>query len=73
MHTTANTGMKILGVYNSNRERIAGGRVRIVPEYNEMKFAMGAWFLFKANLLMVEFVERLAGQTMNGRNCHPPL
>ena len=36
------------------------GRVRIVPEYNEMRFALGAWFLFKANLLMVEFVERLA-------------
>ena len=39
-----------------NRE----GRVRIVPEYNEIRFALGAWFFVKANLLMLEFVERLA-------------
>ena len=37
-----------------------GGRIRIVPEYNEMRFALGAWFLLNANLLMLEFVERLA-------------
>ena len=36
------------------------GRVRIVPEYNGMRFALGAWFFLKANLLMLDFVERLA-------------
>ena len=39
-----------------NRE----GTVRIVPEYHEIRFALAAWFFIKANLLMLEFVERLA-------------
>ena len=40
----------------SNRE----GTVRIVPEYNEIRFALAARFLIQANLLMLVFVERLA-------------
>ena len=39
-----------------NRE----GTVRIVPEYNEIRFALAARFFIEANLLMLEFVERLA-------------
>ena len=36
------------------------GRVRVVPEYDEIRFALAAFFLTKAILLMMEFVERLA-------------
>ena len=36
------------------------GRVRIVPEYDDMRFALGAWFLLMGYLLMLEFVEKLA-------------
>ena len=36
------------------------GKVRIVPEYNEIRFALAAFFLLKAILLLLEFVERLA-------------
>ena len=39
-----------------NRE----GTVRIVPEYNEIRFALAARFFIEANLLMLKFVERLA-------------
>lgn len=36
------------------------GRVKVVPQYDEIRFALAAFFLTKAILLMMEFVERLA-------------